>query len=232
MAISQKPLDATFLTEKYSDRSKQWTEENLWTPCISNFFMECKPDLPVWQCTLRRGENIPWYEKRESNPLLNARGEIYMESRYSFLDVISKSFHLNLKNDADRLIGECDIAGFMPDIVLINPAQKKVSIIEIKPYYHSTLTPAQKREYPACVNWLRKHNISSEYLILAPLAWLDRCHRQIESIQESIPNGFGLIFLDDVFAQMHTHGFKDPRISERWIEYADKGSEFPYFGYK
>jgi hypothetical protein len=154
-----------------------------------------------------------WFKRRRSKPVLDTEGAVHAHPGYGFLSIVSKSFpDKDLENDPGRHIEGCDITGFKPDILIEHQNKAGFSIVEIKPYDRSTLTPAQPADYIHCINWLNAKQVPCEYLLVAPFWWqvVDKRPDQIMAIQESLRNHFGMIWFEDIFSEMNKRGFKEP----------------------
>ena len=211
--------DASYLTEKYSGQ-----ERELWTPCLHTYFKQHKPTLPVRECV--PGESSKFRDRR-SAPKIAMTGEILLDPGYSFLEKIDKAFNVSLVNDPKRYVWrsrngkrkKCDIAGFQPDIFLIDAKTKRVVIFENKPYEYSTLTGPQEQDYVDFVLWLQRKKIECEYLFVSPHEWTRRKFPALVKMQKTIPGSLGFIWYEDIFSKMAADGFDYAELGKPWSDY-------------
>jgi hypothetical protein len=214
--------NATYLTERYPGR-----ERELWTPCFYDFFRRYEPDLPVSACIEFPSPAGPWYESRRRIPFLGIKGDIIRE-RWpdEFLPTAEARFGLNLMNDPARFPARGDIAGICPDIVVIRPEKQGLYVIEVKPYYESSFDGNQGPggAYIDFVIWLNKRDVPCEYLVVQSISL--QAYPIVKQIQDALRDHFGVLLLEDIFAEMGKCAFSYPPITERWSDFTDKGTDF------
>jgi hypothetical protein len=222
--------DATILTDMYPGK-----ENEIWTPCIYEFFCQNKPQLqlPISSCIESPAPQGPWYQSRKPSSYLKIDGDIIEHPvTDEFLTKIGKNHELNLIEDPDRYLKGNDIAGITPDIILIKPEKKGVFIIENKPYgsgpssFYGNQGPGGA--YIEFVLWLNRKKIPCEYIVICPIGWTPREYQKEIEIQNQMQRFFGIIFLEDIFEQMSKYKFSYPVIKEQWKDYTEKGADYDY----
>jgi hypothetical protein len=127
-----------------------------------------------------------------------------------------------------RDAGIGDIARIQPDILFIHPDPRCVYVIENKPYDNSKFTGNQGPDeaYIHFVAWLNERGIPCEYLLIQSTGWTWPAYQRVKAVQKNLRGRFGVLLLEHIFCQMHLCGFSHPRITERWIDYADTGHDY------
>ncbi|MFZ0052952.1 MAG: hypothetical protein WAK96_14340 [Desulfobaccales bacterium] len=216
--------NATYLTDKYPGR-----EDNLWTPCIFEFFVTHRPKLPVSVCKNNRSIKDPYFEKRKYSETIKIEGEVLKTNdKYliNFLPEIDNIFKSNLNSYPRRNT----LAGISPDIFIIRPNREGVYIIENKPYYKPAFTGNQGpgQAYIEFVRWLYRNDIHCEYLLIHTACCAGETYEKIKQIQDELPSHFGVLLLEHIFMEMHNTNFPYLPISdkEKWIDYTDTKPDY------
>lgn len=218
--------DATCLTDiKYPGK-----EEELWTPCIYDFFCRCKPTLRVSTCIHPAPNKAPYYTSRQLRPSLKIEGDMLNihPKPHQFLNKISEMFDPNLMNDSSWMTETGDITGIYPDIVVILPKRQGVLVIENKPYGDGSTFDGNQGlggAYVEFVRWLNCKGIHCEYLITMPISW-NNGYRGVFQLCEALENSFGVLLLEDIFAAMSRHHFRYEGITENWRDFSYKGVDY------
>ncbi|QTA80886.1 Uncharacterized protein dnl_32010 [Desulfonema limicola] len=217
--------NATYLTEKHSNEVK------FWTPCILDFFIKCKPELPISECIIdkRSNDEIRYKRRSQDSELIikDAKHILHEEVNTEFLHRIDNIFNTKLSEDVELLIK----ANIYPDIIVIT--SNKVYLVENKPYYGSDLTGPQEACEAYCQFVKRLNNkekINCEYLMIISACF--KKYYKLENLQKCLKNKFGVLLLEDIFQEMHNHKFKYDDITEDWGLYTDKAYAFLEVGIK
>mgnify|MGYP001589451352 CR=1 FL=1 len=138
-------------------------------------------------------------------------------------------------NEQDRYPDGQDIAGIRPDLLIIPGAKSqgpnaRVYLIENKPY--DTFNPTGNQEaggdYDRFVKWLNKSYVPCQYLLIQSIGmgWED--YKKVQDIQKGLPDHFGVLLLEDLFAEMQRCNFRYSPITdtEPWGGYTDKGQDY------
>jgi hypothetical protein len=58
--------------------------------------------------------------------------------------------------------------------------------------------------------------------VIAPQSFmLATCYNHLLRMQRKLPRHFGLVRLEEIFAEMEKHSYRYPPIVERWGDYTD-----------
>lgn len=214
MAIENR--DASYLTEMYLGQ-----EPELWTPCLHKYFTEYLPKLPVRECNLGGTQK---FRSKTPRPEVIMTRTMKREPGIKFLSEIDRTFNVSLAKDSGhwKMKGKknCDIAGFQPDILLLDRNNYRVVIFENKPYDKgSTLTGSQEDDCFEFVKWLQEKGIPCDYIFVSPQEWTHKWFAKLASIQKRIPGQLGFIWYEDIFSKMADDGFVYAEIGKAWSGY-------------
>lgn len=215
--------DSTCLTEKYPGQEKAF-----WTPCLVDFFSNNKPTLPISTC-IAGAKEAPYYESKKRDPLLSiGTSEVVVEPNMgNILPELEKVFGLKLTGDPGLMIGTNYIAGIYPDIVLMKADERRVYMIENKPYSWSEFDGNQYHggAYIDFVKWLNGMGIRCDYLTVFPTCNDNKLYKGSIAIQKELGDHFGIILLEHIFDEMGKKGFTYENITD-WGKYANTHGEF------
>lgn len=209
--------NATHLTDRYLGQ-----ECSLWTPCIYDFLGAYHPELPTYSCIESPSRNGPWY-KREKE-LLQTGGSIVCEKGFDdLLSIIGDAFGLPLVEDQSRFTENGNIAGIVPDMVVIQQHRQGVALIENKPYYHSTFDGNQAPPdgaYLRYVEWLCDKGIPTTLVVIHSSSWKE--YPLVKQLSTSMKDKYRSVMLEDVFLLMEQSGFRYSGITECWGDFTNK----------
>jgi len=212
--------NATHLTDKYPGQ-----EPELWTPCVHKFLCDFRPALPTYHCLKDPQVNGPWYKLTEQTVLTD--GTIVCEQGYeTLLGSIEDAFGVRLVQSSSRFTDIGDIAGIVPDIVIIDSNSKCVNILENKPYYGSRFDGNQMPPdgaYIRFVEWLNRKGITTRLNIIHSSSWKE--YHKVKQLNELLKDCYGSVMLEDIFQMMHQKNYHYRGVVENWGDFIDKSSD-------
>lgn len=208
--------NATFLTE-----TKKGSEELFWTPCFEKFLSK-QVEIPV-SLFLGVKKNPPWFSSRKFSPvltyddILNSKKQKGASGK-DVIELVNNKFGARI--DENDFTDECgDVSGIIFDIVLVS--KTGVYILENKPYRKIVFSGNQLvgEAYEKYIKKINDFGIDCQLLYVLSVGIDNHSCREIEKIQLSMGNRFGIILLEHLFELMDKTRFEYQGILN-WKEFS------------
>ena len=217
--------NATYLTQQHPGK-----ESPFWTKCINEYLTKVHPRLPISSPIANPNPKGPWYRRRTLRPSIEF-GPLSLccqePTRDKFLPQIESAFGKNLAADPNIRTQAGDVSGIQPDIFVMFPDRAGVVLMESKPYDGSIFDGNQGADGAYCrfVKAMNALGVPTQYLLICSISW--KPYDKIVQLHGALEESFGVLLLEDVFANMGKDEFKYCDLTN-WGEYSEKGGDYEH----
>jgi hypothetical protein len=192
-------------------------------------------EIPVSKCIYQSNEDepktAPYFQAKEVLRVNDFDHDLHLtKNKQSDFSRYMEKISEGVSDDDRRWYGPdhiYDCLGIAPDIVLHDSRIGELILIEVKPYFGSSMTGNQGIDgaYVQCMELLEARGLSCRYIFIASISHNENLYKNFKALQGKLRDKFGIIFLEDIFAKMAESKFEYGGITN-WVDYSEKGSDF------